>query len=127
MFRGTQGALDWITNATLPFTLALQYAQFAVWLTGAFKNLVEGTPGATGYVFGHSLGGTMAEMFMGANPGARYEAVTFGSPGAQQLIPIADPRITNVEHSEDPVVVRVPGLEPTGVALSIELPGYWGI
>ena len=53
-------------------------------------------------VTGHSLGGSMAQMYMAEHASDnRFQAVTFGSPGAEG--DLWDPRITNFAHAHDAV------------------------
>ncbi len=129
VFEGTAGPFgaiaEWITDATLPATIEAQYLQYA-FIVNVFKQFVAGFGPTKAYVFGHSLGGAMAEMFMRSNPSSIYEAVTFGSPG--DFSGGSDPRITNFEHSADPVAaLNVPILYSSGDVVNVLLPEDLGL
>jgi hypothetical protein len=57
------------------------------------------------YVTGHSLGGAMTERFMSVpeHAGTKFEAITFGSPGNEDISNANDNRITNIRIEGDPV------------------------
>jgi hypothetical protein len=58
------------------------------------------------YVTGHSLGGAMAQLYMGSHPdtgGILHVSDTFGSPGALQTA-APDARITDFVIADDPAV-----------------------
>jgi Ca2+-binding RTX toxin-like protein len=60
-------------------------------------------------VTGHSLGGILAQRFMGEHPDTtqtKYDAATYGSPGSG-LLPQADGRVLHFGHTED-LVANLP-------------------
>ena len=111
-----------------------------LWINGhysLFDNLIDGIdlyldrPENAGikdvYVFGHSLGGAMAELFLEGHPpnetGPSYHAITIGSPGPVHVFStVYDSRILNFEHTGDPIVVDLPLAEPTGTGIEIDRP-----
>ena len=121
VFEGTVGATEWLTDITLPATIDAQYLQYA-YITNIFKQFVAGFDPSKAYIFGHSLGGAMAEKFMQFNSDPIYESVTFGSPGINDF-GSDDPRITNVEHEGDPVpVIPSISLNASGIEVDVDLP-----
>ena len=57
------------------------------------------------YVTGHSLGGAMVEAFMDEFKGAKFEAITFASPGfGAGIAGTDDRRITNLWIKDDPIL-----------------------
>lgn len=63
-------------------------------------------------VSGHSLGGAMTQLYMASHAGdARFQALTIGSPGAENVTPVnptPDKRIVNFSNTDD-LVARVSG------------------
>jgi len=130
VFEGTAGPFgavaEWITNAFLPATIDLQYTQYFA-IAKIFKDYVSGFNPSKAYVFGHSLGGAMAEKFMQFNSDSVFEAVTFGSPG-RNFGNGSDTRVTHLEHTGDPVSGgNWAGLTPSGSIVSVNLPQNLGL
>ena len=130
VFEGTAGPFggvaEWITDLTLPATIDVQYLQYAA-IVRIFKEFVAGFEPSKAYIFGHSLGGAMAEKFMQFNTDPIYEAVTFGSPG-RNFGSGSDYRVTHIEHSADPVATGPwAGLTPSGEVIPIVLPEDLGL
>ena len=120
VLRGTDNPSELVGDFALAATLNVFYQQFSL-IIAHFKAYVDGFQPFKAFIFGHSLGGAVADMFMTYNSSAVYEAVTFGSPGNQEFVHTIDSRITNIQHSQDPVP-KVPLLEPGGVQVTIDLP-----
>jgi len=102
-FRGSDETLDSQQDLN---DINQAYSSFA-----SLISAVEATAAAWGHsvvLTGHSLGGSLAQMYMQNHPdtpgGPAHTAVTFGSGGAI-LLPFADPRITNYVIADDPAVV----------------------
>jgi len=130
VFEGTAGPFgaiaEWATDLTLPATIDLQYLQYLA-ISKIYQDFVAGFGPTKAYVFGHSLGGAMAEKFMQFNSDPIYEAVTFGSPG-RNFGSGSDSRVTHLEHSADPVAVGPwPGLTSSGKVITVVLPENMGV
>ena len=130
IFEGTAGPFggiaEWITDLTLPATIDLQYLQYAA-IVKIFKDFVEGFSPSKAYIFGHSLGGAMAEKFMQFNSDPIFQTVTFGSPG-RNFGSGSDIRVTHIEHTADPVPTGPwAGLTPSGKIVSVVIPEDLGL
>lgn len=116
-FRGADDRAD--SNNVLRDP-ATDYAKFAELIAAVDRLAASGNYQQVA-VTGHSLGGSLAQVFMANHPDGstpiHYFADTFGSPGA--LVPdAADPRITNFVVVDDPAVFL--GENRAGVGDAIE-------
>ena len=125
-FEGTGGFSDLpnlIVDGALPATIALAYSRFDTLVAAVDDYLSSHSEITHVMVTGHSLGGSMAEMFMYEHAGSQYQAITFGSPGISNYLFQGEPidnRVLNVSHVEDPIPLA-PGMFSTGQPLSIDL------
>ena len=100
-FRGSDDQTDWLNDVQ---NINADYAKFSPLISAVESYAAQNSLKVV--VTGHSLGGAMAQVFMANHPAGgavKYEAVTFGSPGAL-VPPASDHRITNYVVSDDPLV-----------------------
>ena len=116
-FRGADDRADSNTVLRDPAT---DYGKFAE-LVAAVDRLAASGSYEQVAITGHSLGGSLTQIFMASHPAGttpvRYFADTFGSPGA--LVPDADDaRITNFVIVDDPAVFLGENRAGVGSAVS---------
>jgi hypothetical protein len=115
-FRGADDRQDSINVLNNPAT---DYAKFAELIAAVDKLAASGAYQQVA-ITGHSLGGSLTQIFMAEHPGGstpvRYFADTFGSPGAL-VADSADARITNFVVVDDPAVFLGENREGVGNAL----------
>jgi Ca2+-binding RTX toxin-like protein len=95
-FRGSATAQDWIDdfkNINDHYTNFSNIAAAIRAISSQYDQVV---------VTGHSLGGSMAQMFMEETSGDKYLAMTFGAPGTVQKKAASDSRIVNFINAQDP-------------------------
>lgn len=129
-FRGTASMGDGFDDIV---STKLHYAYFSPLITALNKYVNNKNNGIkTVYVTGHSLGGGMAEEYMNDHRdknGVHYEAVVFGSCGADLFSSKEDGRITAFVNRQDPV----PGLgsikyeHTAGTTIILDHEGLWHI
>lgn len=102
-FRGTNDNLDLAQDVSGLFNL--HWSEFAA-LRSAVSSFIDNPTNGISHVYvtGHSLGAAMVGAMMMEHAGdARFEAVTFASPGYMFGSDQTDARITNVANSGDVV------------------------
>lgn len=116
-FRGSDDREDSINDLR---NINADYPDFARLIAA-----VDGYAVQVGYgqvaITGHSLGGTMAQLYMESHADTaaiRYRAATFGSPGAL-IADGPDPRIANLRIADDPAVYLGENRRDIGAELRI--------
>lgn len=116
-FRGADDRQDSINVLRDP---GVDYAKLAELVTAVDRLAASGNYQQV-VIEGHSLGGSLTQIFMANHPAEatpiRYVGTTFGSPGA--LVPdTSDPRITNYAVVDDPAIFLGENREAVGNTLN---------
>lgn len=117
-FRGT---VDLVKQFNDYFPFEKHYADFAPLIAAVKDYVADATHGIDKVIVtGHSLGGAMAQLFVGESLDVDVSGITFGSPGTEK--PPSDAKLINFAHFIDaiPIFSEAYGNKRAGAIITMD-------